>query len=409
MLNYQLLSGLGSRKRRPSSLRSSTDDAKRALEEDASRVSSSTSDGDPAVPPSNGVTTTWGAVAFDGALEMCSTGLTFTAIASMRSTLLLVETSSQVLWEAPWHASLDAACAYGRAAVVGLEGVPVQRLFASMFRTIVLTQEGHLVTVVDECCAIPCDVDGDGTRNAAVTDTSVASTAPQRTDVEQTADMMGDVSDVVPVRTRSAPPCPSSLRFLEHAQRMVPADYDMDQVVHVDVTSTMTCAYTVSGKLFWWGYLPLPLRQELVAKNAKRRKAHMGSPNIRVGDVVQLKAAPLYRPGAIGFNPSASTSHTCVGKLLDTVWDLTDRCRFQSLHHHASCSNGANEPVPVEDVAIVDWSLDNVVFLQQGNTEQSATVLKVCSLVFRLVVNSRYQHVHLCICALQGMPVFIDS
>eukprot|EP00041_Stephanoeca_diplocostata_P003906 m.39184 g.39184 ORF g.39184 m.39184 type:complete len:2594 (-) comp14703_c0_seq1:398-8179(-) len=360
-----------SRKRRQSGLRTGSDGAKRAhTDRDIGTATSRTLGADGAAS-ADGVTKRWGPVVFTGDLEMCSPQLRFSAIASMRSTLLLVDKVSGILWEAPWQAALDAAGVYRRAATVGLADVPVQRLFASAYRTIVLTTEGHLATIVDDCIAIPCDIDGDGSRHGGNV------SAKSNVDSHKRSISDHNAADAVNDGTKPQTMCDSRLRFLEHSQRIVPAEYDMDEIAHVDVSSTMTCLHTVSGKMFWWGFLPLALRQELVKKNAKRRKAHMGAPHIRVGDVVQLKTAPLYRPGAIGFNPSVGAGGACVGKLLDTVWDLTDRCRFQPLRHFPTCTHGTSLHTMEDDATIVDWSLDKIVFLQQGNTAHRATVLKV--------------------------------
>ncbi|XP_030027136.2 E3 ubiquitin-protein ligase UBR5 isoform X2 [Manduca sexta] len=112
-------------------------------------------------------------------------------------------------------------------------------------------------------------------------------------------------------------------------------EFGSDKAVSLHVCSLYTVARLDSGALYWWGVLPLGQRARLWEKHrARSRKQQRGHSSttpqdLQAGQSVTMKNAPMYQPGAIGFN--MSTGVPKVGILQNAAWNLSDMCRFKLL------------------------------------------------------------------------------
>ncbi|XP_060810644.1 E3 ubiquitin-protein ligase UBR5 isoform X1 [Amyelois transitella] len=121
---------------------------------------------------------------------------------------------------------------------------------------------------------------------------------------------------------------------LEHPLQVF-SEFGSDKAVSLHVCSLYTVARLESGALYWWGVLPLGQRARLWEKHrARSRKQQRGHSSatpqdLQAGQSVTMKNAPMYQPGAIGFN--MSTGVPKVGILQNAAWNLSDMCRFKLL------------------------------------------------------------------------------
>ncbi|XP_028164187.1 E3 ubiquitin-protein ligase UBR5 isoform X5 [Ostrinia furnacalis] len=121
---------------------------------------------------------------------------------------------------------------------------------------------------------------------------------------------------------------------LEHPLQIF-SEFGSDKPISLHVCSLYTVARLDSGALFWWGVLPLGQRARLWEKHrARSRKQQRGHSSaapqdLQAGQSVTMKNAPMYQPGAVGFN--MSTGVPKVGVLQNAAWNLSDMCRFKLL------------------------------------------------------------------------------
>ncbi|XP_072935848.1 E3 ubiquitin-protein ligase hyd isoform X3 [Epargyreus clarus] len=121
---------------------------------------------------------------------------------------------------------------------------------------------------------------------------------------------------------------------LEHPLQTF-TEFGNDKAISLHVCSLYTVARLESGVLYWWGVLPLGQRARLWEKHrARSRKQQRGHSSaapqdLQAGQSVTMKNAPMYQPGAIGFN--MSTGVPKVGILQNAAWNLSDMCRFKLL------------------------------------------------------------------------------
>ncbi|XP_053600812.1 E3 ubiquitin-protein ligase UBR5 [Plodia interpunctella] len=121
---------------------------------------------------------------------------------------------------------------------------------------------------------------------------------------------------------------------LEHPLQVF-SEFGSDKAISLHVCSLYTVARLESGALYWWGVLPLGQRARLWEKHrARSRKQQRGHSSaapqdLQAGQSVTMKNAPMYQPGAIGFN--MSTGVPKVGILQNAAWNLSDMCRFKLL------------------------------------------------------------------------------
>ncbi|XP_052753603.1 E3 ubiquitin-protein ligase UBR5 [Galleria mellonella] len=121
---------------------------------------------------------------------------------------------------------------------------------------------------------------------------------------------------------------------LEHPLQTF-TEFGSDKTISLHVCSLYTVARLESGALYWWGVLPLGQRARLWEKHrARSRKQQRGHSSttpqdLQAGQNVTMKNAPMYQPGAIGFN--MSTGVPKVGVLQNAAWNLSDMCRFKLL------------------------------------------------------------------------------
>ncbi|XP_026324159.1 E3 ubiquitin-protein ligase UBR5 isoform X3 [Hyposmocoma kahamanoa] len=119
---------------------------------------------------------------------------------------------------------------------------------------------------------------------------------------------------------------------LEHPMQTF-SEFGSDKAISLHVCSLYTVARLESGALYWWGVLPLGQRARLWEKHrARSRKQQRGHSSatpqdLQAGQSVTMKNAPMYQPGAIGFN--MSTGVPKVGVLQNAAWNLSDMCRFK--------------------------------------------------------------------------------
>ncbi|CAB3231410.1 unnamed protein product [Arctia plantaginis] len=112
-------------------------------------------------------------------------------------------------------------------------------------------------------------------------------------------------------------------------------EFGSDKAISLHVCSLYTVARLDSGLLYWWGVLPLGQRARLWEKHrARSRKQQRGHAStapqdLQAGQSVTMKNAPMYQPGAVGFN--MSTGVPKVGILQNAAWNLSDMCRFKLL------------------------------------------------------------------------------
>ncbi|XP_069354271.1 E3 ubiquitin-protein ligase UBR5 isoform X7 [Maniola hyperantus] len=121
---------------------------------------------------------------------------------------------------------------------------------------------------------------------------------------------------------------------LEHPLQTF-TEFGSEKPISLHVCSLYTVAKLESGTLYWWGVLPLGQRARLWEKHrARSRKQQRGHSSntpqdLQAGQSVTMKNAPMYQPGAIGFN--MSTGVPKVGILQNAAWNLSDTCRFKLL------------------------------------------------------------------------------
>ncbi|XP_045489439.1 E3 ubiquitin-protein ligase hyd isoform X4 [Pieris rapae] len=121
---------------------------------------------------------------------------------------------------------------------------------------------------------------------------------------------------------------------LEHPLQAF-TEFGSDKPISLHVCSLYTVAKLDSGALYWWGVLPLGQRARLWekhrARSRKQQRGHSSSApqDLQAGQSVTMKNAPMYQPGAIGFN--MSTGVPKVGILQNAAWNLSDTCRFKLL------------------------------------------------------------------------------
>ncbi|RVE52936.1 hypothetical protein evm_002413 [Chilo suppressalis] len=121
---------------------------------------------------------------------------------------------------------------------------------------------------------------------------------------------------------------------LEHPLQTF-SEFGSDKPLSLHVCSLYTVARLESGALYWWGVLPLGQRARLWEKHrARSRKQQRGHSSatpqdLQAGQSVTMKNAPMYQPGAVGFN--MSTGVPKVGILQNAAWNLSDMCRFKLL------------------------------------------------------------------------------
>ncbi|XP_068628932.1 E3 ubiquitin-protein ligase hyd isoform X10 [Battus philenor] len=121
---------------------------------------------------------------------------------------------------------------------------------------------------------------------------------------------------------------------LEHPLQTF-SEFGNDKAISLHACSLYTVARLESGALYWWGVLPLGQRARLWEKHrARSRKQQRGHSStapqdLQAGQNVTMKNAPMYQPGAIGFNMSSGVPK--VGVLQNAAWNLSDMCRFKLL------------------------------------------------------------------------------
>ncbi|XP_063372511.1 LOW QUALITY PROTEIN: E3 ubiquitin-protein ligase hyd [Cydia amplana] len=120
---------------------------------------------------------------------------------------------------------------------------------------------------------------------------------------------------------------------LEHPLQTF-SEFGSDRAISLHVCSLYTVARLESGALYWWGVLPLGQRARLWEKHRARSRKQRGHSSaapqdLQAGQSVTMKNAPMYQPGAVGFN--MSTGVPKVGVLQNAAWNISDTCRFKLL------------------------------------------------------------------------------
>ncbi|XP_045510523.1 E3 ubiquitin-protein ligase UBR5 isoform X7 [Colias croceus] len=222
-------------------------------------------------------------------LEYWDSNIRFTHIAATYSELIAVSTHGQIhqwRWADPHpyqrNDTLGNSAYHPRSNYLGLlSGERIVNISAAGIRISVLTDSGRIATFLDESIAH----------------------APGATRLEH------------PLQT-----------FTE---------FGSDKPISLHVCSLYSVARLDSGALYWWGVLPLGQRARLWEKHrARSRKQQRGHSSttpqdLQAGQSVTMKNAPMYQPGAVGFN--MSTGVPKVGILQNAAWNLSDTCRFKLL------------------------------------------------------------------------------
>jgi E3 ubiquitin-protein ligase EDD1 len=232
-------------------------------------------------------------------------------MAATRSELLLVEEDTKALWRWRWSDPASAVSLAPSAERLGLSGRRVTQLVACPARAVVSSSDGAVTVVADACARLSSssdNADADADASASHVDSSFSLDRP------------AVVHDV----------------------------FKSDPITQLNASATLCCAVTEGGKAYWWGVPPVAARSAMLAAHGKLRKTRFQSRCIKPGDTVYLKASPVFRPGCIGFN--ARGGRPALGRLLDTAWSLTDKCRFEVLGGGAG-SAGERDPV-VEEVTM---------------------------------------------------------
>ncbi|CAH1643368.1 unnamed protein product [Spodoptera littoralis] len=145
--------------------------------------------------------------------------------------------------------------------------------------------------------------------------------------------VLTDIGRIATFLDESIAHAPGASR-LEHPLQTF-MEFGSDKAISLHVCSLYTVARLDSGALYWWGVLPLGQRARLWEKHrARSRKQQRGHSStapqdLQAGQSVTMKNAPMYQPGAVGFN--MSTGVPKVGVLQNAAWNLSDMCRFKLL------------------------------------------------------------------------------
>ncbi|XP_011188197.2 E3 ubiquitin-protein ligase hyd isoform X1 [Zeugodacus cucurbitae] len=115
---------------------------------------------------------------------------------------------------------------------------------------------------------------------------------------------------------------------LEHPTIMF-NEFVMDPIASINVCSLYTAVRTENNNIYWWGVLPFDQRRYLWDKfRTKSKKPFKSiSSDISVGTQVIMKKCPIYQAGSIGF--TCYNGIPKIGQLQNSVWDLSDVCRFK--------------------------------------------------------------------------------
>lgn len=118
---------------------------------------------------------------------------------------------------------------------------------------------------------------------------------------------------------------------LEHNLQIFP-EFGSDRPLSLHVCSIYTVAKLESGALYWWGVLPLAQRTRLWDKcrartRRQQRGVNVAAQDLQAGQSVTMKNAPMYQPGAVGFNNASGVPK--VGILQNAAWNVLDTCRFK--------------------------------------------------------------------------------
>ncbi|XP_067616130.1 E3 ubiquitin-protein ligase hyd isoform X2 [Eurosta solidaginis] len=115
---------------------------------------------------------------------------------------------------------------------------------------------------------------------------------------------------------------------LEHSTIMF-TEFVMDPIVSINVCTIYTAVRTENDNVYWWGVLPFDQRRYLWEKFRTKTKKPLksASTDICVGSLVIMKKCPIYQAGSIGF--TCINGIPIIGQLQNSVWDLSDVCRFK--------------------------------------------------------------------------------
>ncbi|XP_031552973.1 E3 ubiquitin-protein ligase UBR5-like isoform X3 [Actinia tenebrosa] len=171
-----------------------------------------------------------------------------------------------------------------------------------------------------------------------------------------------------------------------------------EKITAIHTCSLYTCAQTATGALLWWGVLPFQQRKKLLEKaraRARRNRTTFTS-CIVPGVQVCMRSCPLYHPGSVGFN--ISTGVPRVGYLMESAWNLEEKCRFRVSPQpgvpsgrtvEERSSNETDMPTILGlkrkkdslpetiDRSIEEWELKNVIFVEDKQNIPVGKVLKV--------------------------------
>uniref|UniRef100_W8BVH1 HECT-type E3 ubiquitin transferase n=1 Tax=Ceratitis capitata TaxID=7213 RepID=W8BVH1_CERCA len=118
---------------------------------------------------------------------------------------------------------------------------------------------------------------------------------------------------------------------LEHPTIMF-NEFVMDPIASIHVCPLYTAVRTENNNIYWWGVLPFDQRRYLWDKFRTKTKKPFKSvaSDISVGTQVIMKKCPIYQAGSIGF--TCFNGLPKIGQLQNSVWDLTDVCRFKIIN-----------------------------------------------------------------------------
>ncbi|XP_017473114.1 PREDICTED: E3 ubiquitin-protein ligase hyd isoform X1 [Rhagoletis zephyria] len=110
-------------------------------------------------------------------------------------------------------------------------------------------------------------------------------------------------------------------------------EFAVDPIASIHVCSLYTAVRTENNHVYWWGVLPFDQRRYLWDKFRTKAKKPFKSvtSDISVGTQVVMKKCPIYQAGSIGF--TCSNGIPKIGQLQNSVWDLSDVCRFKIINN----------------------------------------------------------------------------
>nr|CAB3267473.1 E3 ubiquitin-protein ligase UBR5-like [Phallusia mammillata] len=147
---------------------------------------------------------------------------------------------------------------------------------------------------------------------------------------------------------------------------------EMEVVKSLHVCPLYSAVLTQQGRVYWWGVLPFNQRKKILEKsqnsllqNLSKENAPSSKPDLAVGTHVCLRHFPIYHAGAVAVNISTGTPK--MGMLLESVWDLEKKAKFQIINDKTAKPETHQAP----DNSTVEHGQDNSATTSLSDTSKS--------------------------------------